>query len=241
MLIMEMLARNARMYGSETALVEREPAKNKRTEITWTDFDVQANRTANALLKKGIAKGDRVVQLMMNCIDWLPVYFGILRTGAWAVPLNFRFDHATIRRCTQLAEAKIFVFGEEFIDRVNAIKDELKTVETFIFVGPEEVRPPYAESYSSLLPCESSNDPNIPISILDCAALYFTSGTTGTPKATLLTHRNLEFSCYAEKQSSSPDSCRQFSLYSSPVSHRGKNALVRQLCCWSESSHSQRR
>lgn len=195
---MEMLARNSRMYGSETALVEREPAKNKRTEITWTDFDVQANRTANALLKKGIAKGDRVVQLMMNCIDWLPVYFGILRTGAWAVPLNFRFDHATIRRCTQLAEAKIFVFGEEFIDRVNAIKDELKTVETFIFVGPEEVRPPYAESYSFLLPCESSNDPNIPISILDCAALYFTSGTTGTPKATLLTHRNLEFSCYAE-------------------------------------------
>ncbi|AFM22810.1 class I adenylate-forming enzyme family protein [Desulfomonile tiedjei] len=198
MLIMEMLARNSRMYGSETALIEREPAKNRRTEITWTDFDAQANRTAHVLLKKGIEKGDRVVQLMMNCIDWLPVYFGILRTGAWAVPLNFRFDHATIKRCTQLAEAKVFVFGEEFIDRVNAIKDELKTVKTFIFVGPEEVRPPYAEPYSSLLSSESANDPNIPISILDCAALYFTSGTTGTPKATLLTHRNLESSCYVE-------------------------------------------
>ncbi|MBW2198340.1 MAG: acyl--CoA ligase, partial [Deltaproteobacteria bacterium] len=77
MLITEILARNARMYGLETALIEREPAKNRRQDITWKDFDHQANQVAQALISRGISKGDRVVHLMTNCIEWLPIYFGI--------------------------------------------------------------------------------------------------------------------------------------------------------------------
>ena len=106
MLITEILARNARMYAAETALVERHPANGVRREITWGAFDAQANRLARALMAKGIGKGDRVVQLMMNSLEWLPVYFGILRTGAWAVPLNFRFVAKTIGRCTRTAGAR---------------------------------------------------------------------------------------------------------------------------------------
>ncbi len=198
MLITEMLARNARMYGAEIALVEREPARNRRVEITWKEFDDQANRVAGALLKKGIGKNDKVVHLMMNSIEWLPIYFGILRTGGWAVPLNFRFDAATIKLCTEVAEARVFIFGEEFIDRVNAIRGDLKTVESFVFVGPEEKRPKYAEAYDAMVSSEEPVAPLVRINLTDSAALYFTSGTTGTPKATLLTHRNLEFACYAE-------------------------------------------
>lgn len=56
MLITEMLARNARMYGSETALVEREPVKNKRVEITWKEFDDRANQMAQALIARGLKK-----------------------------------------------------------------------------------------------------------------------------------------------------------------------------------------
>ena len=151
MLITEMLARNARMYGAETALIERQPAVGSRKEITWSVFDDQANRLANALIKRGVKKGDRVVHLMMNCIEWLPVYFGILRAGAWAVPLNFRFDAETIKRCAHVAEAKVFIFGEEFIERINAIRSDLDSVKSFIFVGPEELRPEYAESYEEVL------------------------------------------------------------------------------------------
>ena len=91
MVITEILARNARLYGSQVALIEREPEKDRRSEITWRQFDDQANRVANALIARGVRKGDRVIQLMTNCLEWLPVYFGILRTGAWVVPLNFRF------------------------------------------------------------------------------------------------------------------------------------------------------
>ena len=91
MLICDILAQNARMYGNETALTEREPGKNIRREINWQRFDDLANQVAQALMARGVRKGDRVVHLMMNCLEWLPIYFGILRTGAWVVPLNFRF------------------------------------------------------------------------------------------------------------------------------------------------------
>ena len=151
LLITEILARNARVYGKEVALIERDPGTNSRREITWEEFDAEANRVANALIAKGIQKGDKVIHLMMNCIEWLPAYFGILRTGAWAVPLNFRFSADDIKLCNEIAEAKAFVFGEEFIDRVEQIKPDLdKTVATYVFVGPEDKRPAFAEPYTAL-------------------------------------------------------------------------------------------
>jgi fatty-acyl-CoA synthase len=201
MIITEILARNARMYGNETALIERAPAENKRMEITWSTFDERANRVAQALLSRGIAKGDRVVHLMMNGIEWLPIYFGILRTGAWAVPLNFRFVAPTILSCTETAGARAMIFGEEFIERIDAIKAELdRTVRFYVFVGPAEKTPDYAEHYDGFMASAAATTPDIPLQLEDEAALYFTSGTTGTPKATLLTHRNLEFACYIENR-----------------------------------------
>ena len=102
MTIIELLERNAREWPDDTALVEINPdqpetrrvtwhdfelvepsAKQKhyRREITWAVFDEKANRVANMLRSHGIGKGKKVAILMMNCIDWLPIYFGILKTG----------------------------------------------------------------------------------------------------------------------------------------------------------------
>ncbi len=199
MIITEILERNARMYGDEIALIERDPANSKRSDLTWQAFNHQANQLAQALAALGVAKGDRVVHLMMNCIEWLPAYFGILRTGALAVPLNFRFVASTILRCVTLAEAKVLIFGPEFIDRITEIKDGLDShVETYIYVGPESTRPGYAQGYLDIIAQYDPVNPQIEIEITDPAGLYFTSGTTGTPKATLLTHRNLEFACIIE-------------------------------------------
>jgi len=201
MLIAEILERNARMYGEEVALIEREPAKGRRVEITWQEFDDWANRIAQVLVGLGINKGDRVVHLMMNGIEWLPVYFGVLRTGALVVPLNFRFVAKTIRNCIKTAGARVVIFGEEFIDRLSEIENELKEyVESYIFVGPDDKQPHFAKSCTELMQKVQAQNPACELSIQDDAALYFTSGTTGNPKATLLTHRNLEFSCYVENR-----------------------------------------
>jgi len=200
MIIGEILARNARMYGAEVALVEREPEKNSRKVMTWEEFDVLANRVANALIEKGVKKGDKVIHLMMNCLEWLPLYFGILRTGAWAVPLNFRFSADDIRYCADISEGKVLILGGEFVERINTIKDDLGSVENFVFVGPEDMRPDYVERFEVFLEAGSADNPDVPIGLLDEAALYFTSGTTGDPKPILLTHRNLEFSGIAENR-----------------------------------------
>lgn len=199
MLITDILVRNARMYGNEIALIERIPAQNLRREMTWEEFNVQSNQVAQALLSAGIQKGDKVVHLMVNCIEWLPIYFGILRTGALAVPLNFRFRAESLKYCTSVAGAKAFIFGEEFVDRVDQIKSDIdETVKDYIFVGPEEQTPAYAIPYKAFIESQSADEPQVDMTILDDAGLYFTSGTTGRPKATLLTHRNLEFACFLE-------------------------------------------
>ncbi len=199
MLITEMLAENARIYGDEIALIELEPAKEKRTEITWRMFDELANRICDALIKAGIKKGDTVVHLMKNCLEWLPIYFGILRTGALAVPLNFRFDPDSVRSCVDIAEAKAFFFGTDFIQHANSVKNNSKGLENFIFLGPGEMKPDFAICYEDFVALGEGIGPQIDINLFDSACLYFTSGTTGKPKAVLLPHRNLEFACYVEQ------------------------------------------
>ncbi len=200
MIITEILARNARMYSDQVALVERDPSQNRRAEMSWREFEGNANRLANALAARGVRKGGKVVHLMMNCLEWLPAYFGILKSGAWAVPLNFRFTAEDILYCTRIAEAEVLIFGEEFIGRIDTIKSDLEMIKHFIFTGPRENTPAYAEHYQDLLAESSSEDPLVPLTLLDEAALYFTSGTTGTPKPILLTHRNLEAACIVENR-----------------------------------------
>ncbi len=192
----EILARNARMYPNDVALIERIPNEGKRKEITWKQFDEEVNRFANVLIGKGVKKGDKVLHLMMNSIDWLIAYFGIVRTGAWTVPLNFRFTSEDIYYCCNVAEPRCMIFGEEFIERVEKIKDRLPTIENYIVVGKEVPR--FAESFRALLEKGSPTPPPIEITLHDPCGLYFTSGTTGTPKPILLTHKNMVCACITE-------------------------------------------
>ena len=178
----EMLARNARMYPDEVALIEKIPAEGKRFEITWKEFDEQANRFANGLRTKGISKGDKVMHLMNNSIEWLVAYFGIVRTGAWVVPLNFRFASADIKFCAEVAEPQILVFGQEFTERIDPIKKELSSVKYFICCGSEV--PSYARSFARVIDESLANPTGVELGFGDPCGLYFTSGTTGQPAHT---------------------------------------------------------
>lgn len=197
--ITEMLFLNAQMYPDEVSLIERDPGAGIRREITWKEFEQQSNCIANALLNRGIKQGDKVALLMTNCLEWLPVYFGILKTGALAVPLNFRFTSQEIKKCLEAVETKALIYGPEFIERIDEIVNKMDCVESYIFVGKENT-PDYAESYFDILQNSSDSPPNIAISNDDEAALYFTSGTTGTPKPITLTHGNLVSACIIENR-----------------------------------------
>jgi long-chain acyl-CoA synthetase len=190
MTIIEMLVRNARLLPDATALIEITPSKNLRKTITWKEFDERSNRVANALIARGIKKGDVVIHLMMNSIKWLEAYFGILKTGAMAAPLNFRFISRQIKYCVDIAEPKIMILDQDFVQRVEEIRGQMPTIKKYIYVG--ENMPAGMEAYEDVLAGASPAHPNIELTGEDEAGLYFTSGTTGDPKATLLCHRSLE-------------------------------------------------
>ena len=198
MLISDLLTQNARLYPDEIALIELHPSKNLRKTITWREFDERANRVANALIARDIKKGDKVIHLMMNSIDWLVAYFGIIRTGAWAVPLNFRFTSSEIKYCADIAEARIMIFSEEFTERVTAIRDHLPTIEKYIFVGQK--LPDGMEAFEDMIRQASAKPPRVKLTAKDTCGLYFTSGTTGDPKPIVLTHRNMEFTAILEQK-----------------------------------------
>lgn len=141
------------------------------------------------LLSRGIKKGDRVAILMFNSLEWLPIYFGILKTGAIAVPFNFRFSADEIKYCADLAEVHILMFGPEFIGRIESIEEELSKGRLLIYVG--DGCPTFAESYRELVADCSSQAPLVRLEDDDDAAIYFSSGTTGFPKAILHNHESL--------------------------------------------------
>ena len=215
--VTDLLERNHKLYGEEVALVELNPTMKDtrkttwkeydlvqqtssvpyRREITWSVFDEKANRVANMLLSRGVQKGDRVAILMFNCLEWLPIYFGILKTGALAVPLNFRYSADEIKYCVELAEIDILVFGPEFIGRVEEIADEISKGRLLYFVG--DGCPGFAEDYNAHTANCSSQSPKIDVNDDDEAAIYFSSGTTGFPKAILHNHESLMHAAKAEQ------------------------------------------
>ena len=117
---------------------------------------------------------DKVAILLMNCLEWLPIYFGILKAGAIAVPLNYRYTAEEIKYCLELAEADVLVFGPEFIGRVEEISDRIPGVKQTFYVGAE--CPTFAESYDYLVKFMRSIKPDVEITDDDNAAIYFSSG-----------------------------------------------------------------
>ena len=215
--ITDILERNVNLYGDDVCLVELNPeipeprrvtwkeyeliepsrAPYYRREITWNVFNEKANRFANLLLERGVKKGDKVAILLMNCLEWLPIYFGILKSGALAVPLNFRYSAEEIQYCLDLAEVDILVFGPEFIGRVEEVADEIGKHRLLYYVG--ETCPGFAEDYTTQAANCSSRPPQVLLTDEDDAAIYFSSGTTGFPKAILHKHRALMHSAAMEQ------------------------------------------
>ncbi len=185
----DLVIRNARIYPDDTAFVEVRPLSKARIEITWKQFDERTNSLANALLGRGVKKGDRVFLLGRNSIGWLEAYFSIVKTGAWVNPLNFRFTADDISYCAAAAEPACFFFDDEYANMVFAGRSGLPSVKTFISMGGGTVGD--VENKERLIGENRPLPPGVELRDEDECGLYFTSGTTGAPKPILLLHKNL--------------------------------------------------
>ena len=217
MVITDFLERNSRLYGSDTALVVVSPSETRdqavtwreasliesatdspyRREMSWRAFDHMANRFANLLLSREVPRGTKVGILMMNCLEYLPIYFGVLKAGCIVVPMNYRYSSDEIKYCLDLADVEILVFGPEFTARMDAIANDIPNVTTMFYVGKNG--PSYTENCLKVMAFTSIEAPPIALDQDDYAAIYFSSGTTGFPKAILHKHRALYSSCLTEQ------------------------------------------
>ena len=217
MVITDFLERNSRLYGQDTALVVVSPSEKRdqavtwreasliesatdspyRREINWRTFDQMANRFANLLLSREVPRGTKVGILMMNCLEYLPIYFGVLKAGCIVVPMNYRYSSDEIKYCLDLADVEILVFGPEFTARMDAIADDIPKVRTMFYVGNNG--PIYTENCMKVMGFTSTEAPPISLNEDDYAAIYFSSGTTGFPKAILHKHRALYSTCLTEQ------------------------------------------
>jgi long-chain acyl-CoA synthetase len=196
--IVELLENSAQKYGNNPYLLEK---KTDRYEsITYKETKEQAYLVAAGLIALGINKGDRIALLSESRTDWVISELGILHAGAINVPLSillkegadlkFRLDHSESRW--------VIVSGNQ-IDKINAIKQDLKNLEKVILLDPREsysrdeiymgtVRK-MGEEYlknnlDKFLGVIKSIGPD------DYVNISYTSGTTADPKAIILSHRN---------------------------------------------------
>jgi len=187
--LVDFLEKNARLYPEDIAFVEVRPLTKARHHIHWARFNERTNRLANALMKKGIKKGDKVFLWGRNSIHWLEAYFAVMKTGAWVVPLNFRFTNEDVQNCAGVAEPSAFILDAEYVERTFQIRDSLVTVRDYISLGEDVFE--NVEPIEELIESASPGSPHVALKDEDPCSLFFTSGTTGTPKAVLISHASL--------------------------------------------------
>jgi acyl-CoA synthetase (AMP-forming)/AMP-acid ligase II len=216
--ITDLLRRNAELKGQDIAIVEINPRVENGTFISWRDYedgpsypdgarrrettwghmDRQANRVANFCLSRGIGRGGKAAMLMTNALEWFPIYFGILRSGAMVVPLNYRNTRAEIQCCLELTRCDALFLGHEFAEYIHGLDESAPSVKHLVFVG--RGRPDGAVNYHAATREENPGAPGVTISDEDAAAIYFTSGTTGMPKAILQNHASILSVCLTEQR-----------------------------------------
>lgn len=129
LLLGEMLARNTRKFPTQEVII----IKDRR--VRFKDLDERVNRLSNAMLAKGIKKGDKVGILMTNRIELLEVVFAAAKIGAVNVPLNIRLSASEISYILQNSDAKVLCFEEKFIDTVLKLKESVPLIGNFIVTG----------------------------------------------------------------------------------------------------------
>lgn len=180
---------NAQKYPDKEFLAELTPSRNLRRCLTWKEFNSETNKIANYLQQKlGVQKGDFVLHLQMNSLEWVTTFHAILRIGAVAVPLNFRFASADIKYAAEACNPKVMILGDGFLAKVQPIQQEMG-IASYICIG--ENVPEGMISYQHVIDNSSAADILVAVDGDDPAELMFTSGTTGPPKPVCQTHNTL--------------------------------------------------
>jgi citronellyl-CoA synthetase len=166
-------------------------------KITWEELNNRANRIASILKGQGVTRGDCISLFMQNRIEFVIQLLGITKLGAIASLINTNLTKKQLIHCITLTKSRKCIFGEEITEPLNEVRGELdlKDGEDYLFVRDKgnEPHPNWAVNLDSTDDSiESSNHAETSNLTLGNTACYiFTSGTTGLPKAAVLSHKRM--------------------------------------------------
>ena len=176
----ELIKRGALYYSNRTAVIF------SGEKATFDQVYKNSNRLANALLKLGLQKGDRVAFLLANSLQSVEIDFALLLSGLVRVPLNTRLSLDEHLHMIRETEAKAILYTEEFAPRIMELKGKAETLQ---FYG--QINGKTAESWMISMPDYVSgftdDEPPVKVDEHDLATIQYTSGTTGKLKAAMHT------------------------------------------------------
>jgi citronellyl-CoA synthetase len=181
------LTEAARRAPRRTALLD------EHDSLTWAGLDERANRVAHHLIARGVRRGEGVAILLDNRIDLLASILGTAKAGAVAGLVNVNQRGDVLRHSLGLIEPRAVLLGAEHQDRLAEVGDAVADLPTLWFAdpaAPELPRPAHADDAAEVLPAAEAAAPAVlrDLTLGDPCLYIFTSGTTGLPKAAIVTH-----------------------------------------------------
>ncbi|MBI3089319.1 MAG: AMP-binding protein [Candidatus Tectomicrobia bacterium] len=182
----DLLLASARNVPQKTALVMAGRA------LTFASWNERANRVANALLGLGLGAGDRVSIYLSNCLEWAEAYFGVTKSGGIVAPVNAWFREKELGVVLRHAEPRFVITERALLGYVRKVRENVASIAQAVIVDEPRAAPLTRGEldYRGLLEAASAAEPGVPLSEQDVQAIVYTSGTTGAPKGTVLTHLN---------------------------------------------------
>jgi acyl-CoA synthetase (AMP-forming)/AMP-acid ligase II len=178
LLMPDVFAHNARIHGNRIAVVCDEE------RITWREADARTNRFANLLKARGLSTGDKVALFMPASLDAWVAFWGAVKAGCVAVPLNVLLDMDALARLAANSDAVVMVADTGTEERLDTVRDRLPAVQHWLSFGAgagwDSARDEIAAA--SPEPCGVAIKPD------DIITILYTSGSTGEPKGIEHTH-----------------------------------------------------
>jgi long-chain acyl-CoA synthetase len=183
MVVGDMLLRNANKFPEKIAIVSKE------LSMSYQVLNQRVNRLANALIKKGLKKGDRIGVLVHNCYQFVEIYFAVAKIGGIFCPYNNHLREREVNDIINYSSPRFLFLDADFGDMIHSMRDHLDRLEYDICL--QKPRWSSMEDYEGLLSKGEKKEPSTRILDSDVMSIFFTAGTTGRPKGAMHTHRHV--------------------------------------------------
>ncbi|MCP4372535.1 MAG: acyl--CoA ligase, partial [Deltaproteobacteria bacterium] len=197
-LIHHFLEESTELFPDKTALIHEE------VRATYKQINAKSNLMAHWLINLGVSKGDRIVLVFENCLEYVVSYYGVLKAGAVAVPLSSDLKPDGLRPLLEELEPTVIISSSRFERLLKATDLTPYKINALLLKSPKQKWSSYlfpVFSWEDIIcddvPANSIIHPETGIDQSDLASIIYTSGSTGVPKGVMLSHNNIVSNTYS--------------------------------------------